>query len=137
MLLLIVCRDFFFACRPGVFGDLTDRQGRISGLPYMTLNKYNDEKTTQILPRYFQIFIREWGKLLRCAHDIRIYNVLSNRNALTISNIFGSSESCLITLFSISIFYHETDVISFDYKQANKIRVSFHVTKIFSFEQNR
>ena len=26
-------QGFFFACRQGVFGDLTDRQGRISGLP--------------------------------------------------------------------------------------------------------
>ena len=71
------------------------------------------------------------------ASNIQIYNVLSNRNALTISNIFGSSESCLITLFSISIFYHENDFISFDYKQANKIRVSFHVTKFFRLVKNR
>ena len=136
MLLLIVCRDFFFACRPGVFGDSTDRQGRISGPYNMTLNKYNDERLHRFCQGTFKFLLEKEASctLLRL---LMIYNVLSNRNALTISNIFGSSESCLITLFSISIFYHETDVISFDYKQANKIRVSFHVTKIFSFEQNR
>ena len=48
--LLIVCRDFFFACRPGVFGDSNDRQCRISGLPNMTLNKYNDER----IHRFYQ-----------------------------------------------------------------------------------